>query len=95
MDKKQLILQHCKEAHSLTEQCYIEHPAVKESPDWLDKRKFLLADLSLHMVQAALQNNNADIDLIKRYLFSILTICEDFIPEAELASTANKLIEHK
>ena len=92
MDKKQLILQHCTEAHSLAEQCYRTHPASKGSADWLDKRKFLLADLSLHMVQAALQKDEADPDLIKRYLFSILTICEEFIPDAELSVTANKLI---
>ena len=91
MPNQELIIQHCKEAHALAEQLYLEHPATKGDANWLDKRKFLLADLSLHMVQAALQKDQADPELIRRYLFSILTICEDFIPDAALSSTANKL----
>ncbi|MBC5993316.1 hypothetical protein [Pontibacter cellulosilyticus] len=93
MNEKNQILQLCKEAHALSEQCYLEHSATKGSSEWFDKRKFLLADVSLHMVQAALQNERADVELIRRYLFSLLTICDEFIPEANLSSTANKLIE--
>ena len=93
MNRSHLILQLCKEAHALSEQCYLEHSATKGSNEWLDKRKYLLADVSLHMVQAALQNEQADVELIRRYLFSLLTICNEFIPEANLVATANKLIK--
>lgn len=93
MEEQQLILKHCQEAHTLTEHCYSKHPAAKGDINWLDKRKFLLADLSLHMVQAALQGNTPDPQLIRRYLFSILTVCEDFIPDAGLSAVAKKLIE--
>ncbi|WP_247235026.1 hypothetical protein [Telluribacter sp. SYSU D00476] len=95
MDKKKQILEHCQEAHALTEQCYLEQQAIKGSPEWLEKRKYLLADLSIHMVQAALQQDKADPALIRRSLYSLLMICEDFIPDAELLPMAQKLMEQQ
>ncbi|GAB3181903.1 hypothetical protein [Telluribacter humicola] len=95
MDKKKLVLEHCKEAHALTEECYLEHEAIKGSPEWLEKRKYLLADLSLHMVQAALQQDKADPALISRSLYSLLIVCEDFIPDAELLPLARKMMEQQ
>jgi hypothetical protein len=58
----------------------------------LDKRKYLLAGLSLHMVQAALQKEETDVTSLRRYLFSLLTICEDVVPNEGLSLLAGKLV---
>ena len=92
MDKRKRILEHALQAHSLAEQCYLEHTAAKGSPEWLHKRRYLLADLSLHMVHAALEKDSADPELIKRYLYSILTISNDFLPGLSLTELADKLV---
>ena len=33
-----------------------------------------------------------DTEKIKRYLYALLTICQDFMPEIDLTSTAEKLV---
>lgn len=88
---RQRILELIHEAHATVEKAYLAHPATKTSMDWLEKRKFLLADLSLHMVQATMQEP-VDKELIKRYLYSILTISHDFLPEAGLLATADRVV---
>ena len=51
----------------------------------------LLADLALHLVQAAIVGEQMRPDLLKRYLYSILTIAQDYLPEINL-STAEQLL---
>jgi hypothetical protein len=80
------------EAHAIVEKAYLSNPPVKEDPEYLNKRKLLLADLSLHIVQACVKEE-LDIAKIKRYLFSILTISNDFAPEAGLLSKAESLLD--
>jgi hypothetical protein len=86
------VLELVKMAHDQVENLYLENPVGKDSPDWLNKRRLLLADLALHLVQAALKGDKLDTNRLRRYLFSILTIAHDFIPEAELTGAAEKLM---
>ncbi|MDQ3291216.1 MAG: hypothetical protein M3Q05_07995 [Bacteroidota bacterium] len=91
MDKKE-ILGLVNQAHSLVEKLYLQDPAAKGSAEWLNKRRLLLADLSLHLVQASVAGEQMRPDLLKRYLYSVLTIAQDFLPEIDLSSTAEQLI---
>jgi len=90
-DKKE-ILALVNQAHSLVEQLYLQNSAVKGTPEWLNKRRLLLADLSLHLVQASVAGEQMRPDLLKRYLYSILTIAQDYLPEINLIKTAEELI---
>ncbi len=90
-DKKE-VLALVNKAHSLVEQMYLQNPAAKDSPEWLNKRRLLLADLALHLVQAAVAGDEMHSDLLKRYLYSILTIAQDYLPEINLSSTAERLL---
>ena len=90
-DKKE-VLAYVNKAHSLIEKLYLQDPAVKETPEWLNKLRLLLADLALHLVQAAVAGEQMRPDLLKRYLYSILTIAQDYLPEINLNSTAEQLI---
>lgn len=85
-------LELVKIAHSEVEKAYLENPAVKGSAEWLQKRRLLLADVGLHLVQAALTGDEVNTQKLKRYLFSILTISEEFIPGNGLSETADKLV---
>jgi hypothetical protein len=84
-------LEHIAKAHQLVEKNYLLNPAVPGSEEWLNKRRLLLADLSLHLTDACVKEE-MDIDKIKRYLYSILVIANDFAPEANLKETAQKLL---
>ncbi len=90
-DKKE-VLALVNKAHSLVEKLYLQDPAAKGSPEWLNKRRLLLADLSLHLVQASVAGERMRSDLLKRYLYSVLTIAQDFLPEINLSSTAELLM---
>ena len=86
------VLALVNKAHSLVEQLYLQNPVAKDSPEWLNKRRLLLADLALHLVQAAVAGEQMRPDLLKRYLYSILTIAQDYLPEINLSSTAEQLL---
>ena len=89
---KQAVLNLVAEAHSRVEQAYLEDLAPKGTPAYAQKRRLLLADLSLHLVQAALKGDELSKQHLKRYLFSVLTLADEFIPEAGLKDTAQRLV---
>ena len=93
-DKKK-VLDLVAVAHTEVEKAYLANPAAKGTDDWLKKRRLLLADLSLHLVQASLNGDEINNEKLKRYLYSILTISEEFIPGFTLAATAEKLMTEK
>lgn len=85
------ILNLAQSAHSLTESLYQQHPAVRGAPDWEDKQRLLLADMSLHLLQTALQDGPLSTDMLRRNLYSILTISDHMIPGHQLAELAQQL----
>ena len=89
--ERQQTLEHIAKAHCLVEKHYLLNPAVPGSDEWLNKRRLLLADLALHLADACVKEE-MDIGKIKRYLYSVLTIADDFAPEAQLKETAQKLL---
>ena len=91
-EEKQAVLDLVAEAHSRVEQAYLENLAAKGTPAYTQKRRLLLADLSLHLVQAALKGDELSKKHLQRSLFSVLTISDEFIPEAGLKETAQRLV---
>jgi hypothetical protein len=89
----QPILELVRNAHDQVESLYLADPAAKGSADWINKRRLLLADLSLHLVQAALKGPAPDPARLQRSLFSVLTLAHEFLPEAGLAQTAENLVK--
>ena len=79
-------------AHNEVEKAYLQNPALKGSAEWQQKRRLLLADVGLHLVQAAITGDEVDVAKLKRSLFSILTISEELVPGHGLSETADKLI---
>lgn len=78
-------------AHDLTEAAYRSHPARRGEADWAEKQRILLADMALHLLQTALKDGALSGPDLKRNLFAILTISDQFLPERDLKSWADQL----
>ncbi len=80
------ILDLVRQAHALTES------AAFATTDLTARKQLILADLSLHLVQAALRQEQPDPAELKQYLFSILTVCDGFVPDLDLKAIANVVL---
>lgn len=80
------------EAHSLTESAYRADPAIKGGAGWDEKQRVLMADMSLHLLQTALQEGELDTARLKQNLYAILTIAAPFLPAHGLARHADALL---
>jgi hypothetical protein len=78
-------------AHKIVENRYLADPSVAGDDEWPAKQRVLLADMSLHLLQTALNPGELDIEKLKNNLFSILTIADKFLPDAELADATKKI----
>ena len=89
---REQILALGRQAHALTERAYQADPAVRGDAGWADKQRMLLADVALHLVQTSLNEGDIATDKLQNNLYSILTICAQFLPEQELARYADAII---
>ena len=80
------ILALVEQAHALTES------AAVATSDPTTRRQFVLADLSLHLVQTALRQGPPEPAALKQYLFSILTVCDGFVPDLDLKAMAHAVL---
>lgn len=85
------ILSLAHQAHHLTETAYQADAATRGAPGWGEKQRILLADMALHLVQTAMRDGPLSEEHLKRNLFAILTISDQFLPESELKLLADKL----
>jgi hypothetical protein len=85
------ILKLVDAAHASVEAFYPETPVYKNTPDWEEKRRLLLADLSLHLAQDALKGESINERSLKNHLFAILKISGEFFPEGEYEKAAAAL----
>ncbi len=88
---KKEILAMGRAAHGLTESCYQQDGAIRGDAGWTDKQRVLLADMALHLLQTALNDGVLSQEDLRRNLFSILTIADQFIPGHELKAAAETL----
>jgi len=85
------ILSLGRTAHDLTEQSYQQHPATRGDPGWPEKQRMLLADMALHLLQTSMKDGELSEEDLKRNLFSILTISDQFLQGHDLKAFADKL----
>ena len=78
-------------AHDLTESAYRQHAATRGEPGWPERQRILLADMALHLLQTALRDGELSADDLKRNLYSILTVSDQFLPDHGLKATAERL----
>ena len=80
------ILDLVRQAHALAES------AAVSSGNPTTRKQFVLADLSRHLVQAALRQEPPEPADLKHYLFSILTVCAGFVPDLDLKALAKVVL---
>ncbi|MBP7475581.1 MAG: hypothetical protein KA810_10015 [Pyrinomonadaceae bacterium] len=78
-------------AHSLTEESYQQSPSTRGDSGWNEKQRILLADMALHLLQTALKEGELSEEGLKRNLFSILTIADQFVHDHDLKTFADEL----
>ncbi len=60
---------------------------------WLEKQRILLADMSLHLLQTSISPGEIELDKLRNNLHSILTITDQFLPQANLKKATEKLYD--
>jgi hypothetical protein len=64
------------------------HAVVEEaaigSSDQLERRRLLLADMAIHLLQTAIAPGEIELNKLKNNLHAILTLADPFLPHAEL-----------
>ena len=92
MDRKKKILELIDDAHHTIEGAHQELRALKGEKGKMERQRFLLADMACHLVQDAIDHETMDVESLKNRLFSILTVCDEFLPEKDLKIKANEII---
>ncbi|TQV89452.1 hypothetical protein [Aliikangiella coralliicola] len=85
------IIETSWEIHAQVESHYLSLSAKKGDEEWLEKQRVLLADMALHLLQTALNPEEIELDKLRNNINSILVICDQFLPEAKLKESADKL----
>jgi hypothetical protein len=77
--------------HRVVEERLLGHPATRDSHDWLDKQRLLLADMAIHLLQTALKPGEIELDKLRNNLHAVLTISDRFLPHAGLKQATGNL----
>ncbi len=80
-----------RKAHELTESAYRKHASTRGEPGWTEKQRILLADMALHLLRTALSDGALSTDELKRNLYAILTVSDQFLPDHALKASADRL----
>ena len=87
-ENRKSVLKLVDAAHASVESCYPETPVYKATPEWEEKRRLLLSDLSLHLAQDALKGESINGSSLRSHLFAILNICGEFFPDEQYKKAA-------
>ncbi|NMP17615.1 hypothetical protein [Thalassotalea sp. Y01] len=90
-NQRQQLIANSWQMHDLVETNYLANPATKGDAQWLEKQRILLADMAIHLLQTALKPGAIELDKLTNNLHSILTISDQFLPNAELSKATENL----
>ena len=90
-DNKLIVLKTSWELHDQVETAYLNHPAKQGDSEWLEKQRFLLADIALHLLQTAIKPGELKMERLRDNLHAILTISDQFLPEVGLKKATKRL----
>ena len=87
------ILKTSWDIHGLVERSYLAMDVKKDDPEWPEKQRLLLADMALHLLQTALAPGELPTDKLKNNIHAVLTISDQFLPEAGLKAATDKIYD--
>lgn len=85
------ILDTSWQLHSLVENAYREDLSVSGEDGWPEKQRLLLADMALHLLQTAINSGPIATDKLTNNIHAILTISDQFLPDAKLKEATKNL----
>jgi hypothetical protein len=74
------------EIHRVVEEELIDHT------DRLERRRLLLADMAIHLLQTAIAPGDTELDKLRNNLHAILTLADPFLPHAALKKATEKIL---
>jgi hypothetical protein len=83
-DIRQRLIDSSWDIHEKVETSYLQNPAKRGDNEWLEKQRLLLADMALHLLQTSLNPGNIALDKLRNNLHAIMTITDEFLPDANL-----------
>lgn len=90
--KRQELIRMGWDIHEAVEHAYLGQPAMKNgSSEWLEKQRLLLADMAIHLLQTAIRPGPIELDKLRNNLHAVLTISDQFLPQAGLKGATAKL----
>jgi hypothetical protein len=89
-ERKKLIEESWK-MHKIIERSYLGNTAKKNDEQWLEKQRILLADMAIHLLQTAIEPGEFEVEKLTNNIHAILTIADQFIPQAGLKNATTKL----
>jgi len=66
--------------------------AVFGAADPVERRRLLLADMAMHLLQTAIRPGEIELDQLRNNLHAILTLADPFLPQAELKEATHRLL---
>jgi len=93
-NERQELIKTGWDLHGIVENSYLSNSAAKGDSEWLEKQRILLADMAIHLLQTAIKPGAIEIEKLKNNLHAILTIADQFLPNAELKKATEKLYEN-
>tara|TARA_R110002051_G_scaffold92242_5_gene161965 strand:+ start:12358 stop:12708 length:351 start_codon:yes stop_codon:yes gene_type:complete len=92
--ERQKIMDTSWELHSKVETSYLNHPANKHDEEWLEKQRLLLSDMALHLLQTVISPEELKQNRLRDNIHAILTIADQFLPNADLKKATEKLYKN-
>lgn len=92
-DDKRDLIKISWDLHNQVEAAYLNHKAKKNDTEWLEKQRFLLADMALHLLQTAMKPDDIELERLRDNLHAILTISDGFLPKSNLKKLTQNLYE--
>jgi len=80
--------------HNTIENTYLVDPTTKGDDGWLEKQRLLLADMAIHLLQTAIKPGDIELDKLRNNIYAILTISDQFLPQADLKKATDKIYEN-
>ncbi|QOL51574.1 hypothetical protein [Massilia litorea] len=90
--KRNELLRMGWEIHAAVEEAYLLHPATRNDPGaWQARQRLLLADMAIHLLQTAIGPGDIELEKLRNNLHAILTISDQFLPQAGLKRATETL----
>jgi hypothetical protein len=87
--KRVAIIEAGWEIHRVVEDSLVGGSAA--GVDLVERRRLLLADMAIHLLQTALKPGDIELDKLRNNLHAILTIADPFLPDAGLKGATGKI----